>query len=331
MKKLVSGALILVIGLAIGYSLSNQQHAIPSMGDAAKTYAMNVVVSGVPFWNETRDTWAQISASQPNVTTLFGGPLDTDAQKQIDEVEALIAADVDGIVIAPADSAALTTVINKAVDSGIPVVTYLVDAPNGDRLTYITSELESSGELLAEYILEKLDYSGNVLISYAEAGNEEQERRVQGFRNVISKYPNVNLAGILEDQYDENVGSREIKTLLLDKSVDAILGANSRSGVGAVIALRENGYTPGDVLVGGWDYDADLLNMIEDGWVQASVAQQSTYMTQLAFSILDAENRGYLYPIALRLQEEGISPLPEIIKVPVTLITKENTSAFIRQ
>src|ERR1044071_6200325 len=80
-----------------------------------KTFAMNVLVSGVPFFNDTQATWRAMGKGL-NVKTVYGGPLDTDAQKQIAQIESLIAQKVDGLVVAPTDSAALAPVINKAVD-----------------------------------------------------------------------------------------------------------------------------------------------------------------------------------------------------------------------
>src|SRR3954453_6493369 len=59
-----------------------------------KTFAMNVLVSGVPFFNDTQDTWRAMGAGL-NVKTVYGGPLDTDAQKQIQQIEALIAQHID--------------------------------------------------------------------------------------------------------------------------------------------------------------------------------------------------------------------------------------------
>src|ERR1700749_1850823 len=54
------------------------------------TYAMVAVASGAPFWRDIRAAWSAAQASSADVATVFEGPNDTDAQKKIEEVDALI-------------------------------------------------------------------------------------------------------------------------------------------------------------------------------------------------------------------------------------------------
>lgn len=222
-----------------------------------QVFAMNVIVSGVPFWIDTKDAWAEIG-EVIGVETRFGGPLDANSAEQIADIDTLIAEEIDGLIIAPTDSAALVPSINKAVDAGIPVVTYLIDAPDSKRLTYVTSALEESSHIVGEFVAKETGYKGKAIIQIAEAGNQEQEGRAQGFKDIIEKYPGMELVGIVENKYDENIGARDIKAMLVvNPDVKFIFGANSRTGVGAAIALREMGYKPGEVIVTGWDYDED--------------------------------------------------------------------------
>ena len=137
------------------------------------------------------------------------------------------------------------------------------------------------------------------------------------------------LVGVVEDYFDENKGSEAIKPMLIHHpNVNYIFGTNSRSAIGAVSALRELGNHAGQVKVGGWDMDKDVLDLIQKGWVQGSVAQQSAFMTNIIFSILDAKKKGYLYPVDRSFQENGVSAAPDKIVIPVSLVTPENVKAF---
>ena len=62
------------------------------------------VASGAPFWLDIRAAWSTAGAASADVRTIFEGPSDTDAQKQIDETEALLAKGIDGLIISPAPS-----------------------------------------------------------------------------------------------------------------------------------------------------------------------------------------------------------------------------------
>jgi ABC-type sugar transport system substrate-binding protein len=291
---------------------------------------MNVVVSHVPFWAETKTAWVALPQHFP-VKTIFGGPQNDNSQEQINEIEALLTTKVKGLAIAPTDSKALVSTIDKAVAQGVPVVTYLVDAPGSKRLTYITSPLEEASKSVANYALQasKRAAKGGVIISYGTAGSEEQERRANGFKQIIKANPGMKLSGVVEDKFDDNTGADQVKAILTrDRNVKYIFGCNSRSAAAAVLALKELSYKPGDVIVTGWDHDPDVLGNIQAGWITASAAQQTTYMTNLAFAILHSAANGYMYPRDMNLRANGVLPLPDRIEVPVAIVNASNAAAY---
>jgi len=296
-----------------------------------QTYAMNVVVSHVPFWTESKQTWSSLGQNF-GVKTVFGGPESDDAQKQINEIETLISQGVSGIVIAPTDSKALTPVINKAVDSGIPVVTYLVDAPASKRLMYITSSLEGASKTVADYSISNHQPGGKAIVLIGTAGSEEQERRANGFKEAVGKFSSMKVVDVIEDKFDVSTGAQNLKAALQRHGkVQYIFGCNSRSAAAAKLALEELGYKPGEATITGWDYDDDVIGLIENGWVFASAAQQSNFMSQVAFNILYAHANNYLYAPSLNLKEHGVSPVPTEIDVPITLITVKNAAAYLKR
>ncbi|MBZ5522796.1 MAG: substrate-binding domain-containing protein [Acidobacteriia bacterium] len=302
-----------------------------SADKSKQTYVMDVVVSQVPFWTESRQTWDSLGRTF-KVRTTFGGPENADSQKQINELKTFISQHVSGIVITPTDSAALTPTINEAVEAGIPVVTYLVDAPASKRMMYITSALENSSKYLGDYAIRNHQAAGKAIILIGTAGSEEQERRASGFKEAVSKYPRIKLVDVIEDKFDASAGALSLKAALQRHGkVQYIFGCNSRSAAVAKLALQELGYAPGDVVVTGWDYDDDVLSAIDTGWVFASAAQQSNFMSQMAFNVLYAEANNYLYPPSLNLKQYGVSPVPTEVDIPITLITKGNAAAYFKR
>lgn len=293
-----------------------------------KTFAMNVLVSGVPFFNDTQDTWRAMGAGL-NVKTIYGGPLDTDAQKQIQQIEAMIAQRVDGLVIAPTDSAALAPVINRAVDAGIPVVTYLNDVPQSKRLVSITAEREEGGLRVGRSVVGQSAGPAKGIIMFSQVGNEEQEGRRRGFEMLAREVKTLQIVATVSDKFDETVGATQLRPLLAKyPDVNYIFGCGSRSAVGAVSALKELHYKPGQVTVTGWDYDEDVLDLISQGWVKVTAAQNTPYMTQLAFNVLKARVGGWLYPINRLFEENAVRPVPEKIVVPIDLVTAANSKGY---
>ncbi|MEW8063287.1 MAG: substrate-binding domain-containing protein [Candidatus Thiodiazotropha endolucinida] len=340
---LALGVLLAVLGFIVGAQFQltppSDSNLLPDPQvtgtDAATSlkeesvYAMNVVVSHVPFWEDTRAIWSKIDSNYNGVRTIFGGPKSTDAQKQIDEILTLISKGIDGLIVAPADSAALTPVIDKAVQEGIPVITYLVDSPKSNRMTYISSELETASYRAAQSLVDESFDSGKVIIVYAQAGNEEQEARRRGYERFVADHPELEIVGTVQDNYSEEEGAKKIKALLVrHPDIKYIFGSNSRSAIGAVTALKEFGAGPGQVKIIGWDSDIDVLDRIKDGWVQRSVFQKSSYMTNLMFSILQSTNKSHLYPHNRSFEENGVPAVPTEIVVPITLITPETVNGY---
>ncbi len=294
----------------------------------AKTFAMNVLVSTVPFFDDTRATWAA-TGKYNNVNTLYGGPVDTDAQKQIQEIDALLSKGIDGLVVAPCDSAALAPIINKAVDKGVMVVTYLNDVPSSKRTTYVTSEWEDASLKVGRYAIQQTNSPAKAIIVYAEPSNLEQQGRRRGFEMLTNEFPNLQIVAVVSDKFDAAVATEQIRPLLAKyPDVGYVFGCGSRSAVGAVSALKEMNFKPGQVIVTGWDYDEDELKLIEQGWVKATAAQNTSWMTQIVFNILEANSAGYLYPINHPFKENSVRALPEKIVVPVELVTASNVRGY---
>jgi len=115
-------------------------------------------------------------------------------------MEELIDKKVDGIALAPVDADRLRKVIDKAVDSGIPVVTFNTDAPESRRMCFVGQDLLTAGRVAGELMGELLDRKGKVLIITGFYENLGHRQRVQGFKEQIQRYfPDIEIIGIYEN------------------------------------------------------------------------------------------------------------------------------------
>lgn len=297
---------------------------------AKETYVLDVAACENPFWIDARQTFDAIEGVYP-VDTKVGGTLSVDVGSQIANMDTYIAEEVDGIIISPIEGASLADAINRAVEAGIPVVTWLNDSVGSKRLSFVTSPFEESTEAGGEYIADLLGYKGKCVISLALVGHEEQQGRAQGYKNIINKYPGMELVAVIEDHYDERTGANLLKGVLTKHpDVKAIFGCNARSGKGAQIAVQEMGYKQGEIKIAAFDYAEDTLDGIRDGWIQCSHAQRSAYQVLHCFQLLYAYNHGLLYPQKGKWKEYGVPSAPVVEVVNITLIDPENYEAFYR-
>ena len=101
-------------------------------GSPDETYHMNVMVSGVEYWFPVYEMF-KWCAWELGVKAVYGGTTEMDANKQIASFEQALAQKPAGIFCHPVNGDAFIAPINKAIDSGVPVVTFANDSPNSKR------------------------------------------------------------------------------------------------------------------------------------------------------------------------------------------------------
>jgi ABC-type sugar transport system substrate-binding protein len=309
-----------------------------------RRYAVNVARREQPFFLEVTGTAKRIGTTVPGVEVLIGGPLDADSNRQIAELESLIARKVSGIMVFPADSVKLAAVINKAVAKGIGVVTIFSDVLDSDRLTMVGAPNRQSGRLMAERVFNEARVlaakTTKVLVSYNKPGEHVTDERLDGIRDAVAnlKYEGkIQIVDVVNDDGRVAEGTRVIAAALKrHKRIDVIFGLNARSAVGAMAALkqsRKNGgapYKAGEVIVTGWDSEDAVLEGIQSVWIRSTSVLNRSLCTQIGFGILEAQTLGYLYPEGLRLRELAFPAVPKEILIAETVVDRLNVDGYLR-
>lgn len=338
----VVGILALALGLVIGTALQTYWTPNkPSEGaksNSERVYAMNAAISSMPFWSEPKQTWERIGSVTPGLRTIYGGPPDSDPSKQIEQIEALLLKRVNGIVVFSTDPNALVPTINKAVEKGIPVVTIFADVPKSKRLAYVGANQTESAKAVAKRAMQdfpdRVKPSAKALVVVGKIGAEDQDDRRKGFQEEIGT--KLQLVTPVVDDYKPDIATAVIRAALTrNPDIKLIFGCDSQSAIGAVSALKELGKKPGDVIVTAWDSEAVVLNEIKasgrgPGWVHATAVLYSSYMVQTAFSFLEADHFGYLYPgNANKPGALRIPRAPQMIEIPIRIVTPSNIDEFL--
>jgi ABC-type sugar transport system substrate-binding protein len=305
-----------------------------------RRYAMNVAVSDLAFWQEPRHTWEKIGSVVPGLEMMFGGPPDDDVSKQVQELEMLIAQGVSGLVVFSNDSRAVAPAIDRAIEKGIPVITAFSDVPTSKRIAHIGTDQSKLAEAIARQV--KRDFRDRfqgkqptVLISVGRRSSEDQEERLKGIRDEMGLKEETHL--IVEDRFDPQEAEQVVLQAFSSRSdIDIIFGCNSQSAIGAVRALKKLDKRPGQVVVTGWDSEKEVMRQIQieakggAGWIHATAVLYSSYMVQLCFALLEAENFGYLYPDTLNTRELRLPAVPERIEIPMkNVVTSRNVDEYL--
>jgi len=327
-----------VICVAVISSIKRQSHAVPRTSTADRSYAICVPYSSAPAWLLPTHLIKKMSEVTPGLNISLNGAPDGDSSHQIEELDQLILRKPNGIVVCASDPHALVPTVNKAVSSGIPVVTIFNDVVGSKRLTFISAADRESARDLTQRILARMIKPQNgepleVLVCYNNPGMSVMEERLSGVKDVISTLSWVKIVGIVTNDTDDAKGAEAIGAALeKNPNIKLIIGIDSRAAIGALSALKERAdrFPPGSVTVTGWDSDADVLQAIKEGKVACTCAPNINYMVQLAISILESYNLGYLYPDQFRLKEMGLPVLPDQINIQQTYIDGTNVDGYLK-
>ena len=121
-----------------------------------------------------------------NVEVIWRGPETGDQLKQKEILESFITQRVDGIAISCLNGDFLTETINRAMDAGIPVVTWDADAPNSKRIAFYGVDDKAGGRIMGEEAVKLLGGKGTVALM-TSLGPTNLQRRLDGVTEVLAQ------------------------------------------------------------------------------------------------------------------------------------------------
>lgn len=223
---------------------------------------------------------------------------ETDLGEQVNLVEQMIARRVDAIVIAPADSKAMVTVLKRARDAGILVVNIdnKLDAEAlkqaGLNIPFVGPDNRAGARKVGEALAEKLQPGDPVaIIEGIPTAFNGQQRRL-GFEDAM-KAAGMKIVGTQSGYWEMEKASNVAAGILSEHTdLKALLCANDNMALGAAAAIQAAGRT-GKVLIVGFDNIAAIKPMIADGRVVATADQHGDQLAvfgiEAALKILKGE------------------------------------------
>ncbi len=322
---------VLVIALVIVGAVKFGGRAPAVVGPAARAasgqrYVMISAVTGGPYWIDSK-AGLYDKAGELGVKAVFTGPPTVDVNQQIDAVERAIAQRVDGIImVAVAD--AVTPAIDKAIEAGIPVVCADADAPSSKRYSFIGTGNYNAGYRGGETLAKLLNGRGEVALMYIP-GWDNLMQRIKGYRDALAKYPGISIVKIGNDKGSQTEAEKECRAILQAYPNLAGFGCVAAiGGQGAAVAVKQAGKT-GRVRIVAMDRDEATLQFIQEGVIDASIAQRTYMMAYLALQMLyDLRNDRIKFTDDWR--KVRVNPLPPTVDTGTFVIDRDNVASFRR-
>ncbi|MFA6546512.1 MAG: substrate-binding domain-containing protein, partial [Limisphaerales bacterium] len=172
--------------------------ALPALAQSKKSYTFGLVAKsqGNPVFQAARigaiDAAKELGAKHGvSIKIDWRTPNEEDAQRQAENIEQLVLAGAHGISVSCSDANKLTDAINKAVDNGVPVMTFDSDAPRSKRFVTFGVDDTKCGEQVMAELGKAMGGRGVVAILAGNQNAPNLQKRAQGVRNAAKTFPGI--------------------------------------------------------------------------------------------------------------------------------------------
>ena len=207
----------------------------------------------------------------------------SDAAKQLADVESLLAQKPALLVIAPLEYEALGPVPEMAKKAGVPLIVVdralKGDAGKDNYLLLLTTDFVDTGRQVAKDVVEELTKKngapkGKILHIMGTKGASPVIDEEKGILEVLKDYPEIEIVGTCDGQYSREPGRKCTEDLLQAfpaGSIDGIIYDSDDMAVGGIQAIKAAGREELKGYLWGKDGIIDGLQAMIDGWMTFSV------------------------------------------------------------
>ncbi len=274
----------------------------------APSYTFGIVYPMAHSFYEVVTERAEQAAVEHHIEIIVKAPDEPNLEQQIRIMETLIRQGVDGIAIAPIDSAALAPYIDQAVQSGIPVVCFESDAPESMRATYIGSDNLESGLRIGQAIDQLLEGRGMILLETGMDSMRSLDERLEGFLTYIRDETEIDVLDVRYNEGKSDLALAELERMIDDHPhFDAFVSLDYISGASSVLVWKAMGLNRYVLTLGMMP---DLAEAIRNGQITSAISQNEVLW-------------GELIVRHLLWAQEGRA-LPELVDTGITLVDVDN-------
>ena len=238
---------------------------------------------------------AEATGEELGVQVDFLSPNVKDDALQIEAVNNAVANGYNAILVAANGPDAISSALKEAIDAGIKII--YVDSPaNVDAEATFSTDNKAAGKTAGEEMLKALEEkgvtTGKIGIVNVNAATDSTVKREAGFREAFEGTD----FEILETQYCDGDAAKAqtIAENYITQGVVGIFGGNEGSTTGTGNAIKAADTT--DVIGVGFDKSDAILNLIKDGYLLCTMAQNPDVMgsegVKAAIAVLGGEDLG---------------------------------------
>lgn len=274
-------------------------------------------IYSVPTWmKQTTDTISQ-EVDELKKKGLVSKLMITDAQgnanTQIQQIQSMIDAKVDAILIDAGSATALNRVIADACSKGIAVLNFDSLVDTDDLTAKIDTDQVEWGMQAATWMAKQLNGKGKIIVMNGPAGISVSDDRRKGAEPVLKANPDIKVLTETNTEYNVAPAQEAMTNLLFNNpDIDGVLSLGGALSAGAVLAMDKQGRTL--VPMTGENY-GQFLQLWKDKGLKGWATMQPNWLGALA-----------AYTAVEALQGKDV---PAYVKVPLPVIDDSNIASYI--
>jgi rhamnose transport system permease protein len=280
-RPLVAVGSGIILGLLLVTSAISIVRSVKTKGDTGgknvagephrPVIAVMPKAKGDPYFISAR-VGAEEAARALGVDLIWDGPTSLDASQQNELVENWITRGVDAIVVAVENKGSISTVLRKARQHHIPVLTWDADAEPDARDFFLNQATpEGIANVLTDEAARLLPPDGQLAIITGSLSAENQNEWIRFIkRRLASKYPGLSLATVQPSDDDRDKAFAQTQTILkVFPKVKLIMDISAPAVPGSAEAVQQSRRKDVDVI--GLSLPAICRPYVHSGVVQTIV------------------------------------------------------------
>ena len=290
---------------------------------------------GIPYFNAMEEGGKK-AAKDLGVNFIYSGPTTDNVAEQIQMVDNFITRKVDAIAVAPNDPAAISSVLKKAMGSGILTMTSDTDAnPDARDLFVNQARAQEIGYQMMDTVANILGGKGKFAIVSGGPTAWNLNTWIMYLQQRLTEYSDIELVTIRyagEDvQKAMDVG---LSIMQAFPDVEVLVGMNSTSGPGLAQAIKVAGKV-GKVYATGITTPSMMKNYMKEGIVPEFILWDPVELGYLTVWVAKYLLDGNALPAHEPIEVPGISTKPiyypenkELVLGPPLVFTPENIDNY---
>jgi simple sugar transport system substrate-binding protein len=272
MRKIALAAAVAATALLIGQ--------VSAEAKERYTYIHHATPTNV-FWQAVKKGMDEACAQVQADCQMVFLQQDGNFQEQLNNLEATIAQQPDGIIMTFAGGEIFDETLDRAAAAGIPVLASNVDHPmKTHRLSFTGQDLEQAGYDLAAGLAPQFPKDGpiHVLIGISGPGQVWAESRGAGIARFMDDYKKANpdrevTYEKIDSGLDLSITGQRVAAYVQTTPTTAYFDVGYWAA-GAAVSLRDLGKKPGEILLACFDLVPVVLDEMKTDYIQMTIDQQ---------------------------------------------------------